>query len=58
MESPNNQKTYPVWQLTDGTVVVQSESDITEQLKKWAEKNKLSLVQRIRHSFFKLLEQI
>lgn len=58
MELPADKKNHLVWQLTDGTVVVQSESDIKDKLHAWAEKNQPTLLQRIRHGFFRLLEKI
>lgn len=53
--SLNSKKQYPVWQLTDGTVVVQGQPENLEQ--RIVTKH-LNIVPRMRHWLLKLLEKL
>lgn len=51
----SNAKKYPVWQLTDGTVIIQSQPEKLEQKISASQPRRM---RRIRHWFLKALEQL
>ena len=54
---------YPVWQLTDGTIVVQSLSDADQQAinmgsVRASDRSKSSMMRKVRHRVLSVLESL